>query len=346
VKKIASMFVLLLLFLVVLVFLPQLDVVKAQDTIYIQANGNIEGTDKIQQNRNLYTFTADVFDCIVIQRSNIVIDGAGYTLHGDGQIHGPTEDGGMGIELVECNNVTIKNLTIRKFTRGIRFTNSFDCDVYQNTLTNNSIGTELGGVDKSYSDSYANNNTVSGNIIKENNTGIRLNLGSSNTVCGNTITKNNYGISVWGTSETSIIYNHISNNQKGIYFETSGINTLHHNNFDNNTNDWWDYGLTPWPFQLPFSVNIWDDGKEGNYWSNYNGTDADSNNIGDTQHELYENNTDNYPLMTPVDISEIPEFPSPSFLLVTLAVFAVTLTCYKMCLKKICKSHIEVKTID
>ncbi|MFZ7138266.1 MAG: right-handed parallel beta-helix repeat-containing protein [archaeon] len=301
-------------------------VMSAHDGVCIRADGSIDGTSSIQRDGDVYTFTDNLYDVILlVENDNVVIDGAGYILYGDGQIHGPTEAGGMGVELVECNNVTIKNLTIKKFTRGIRLTNSFDCNVYQNTLTNNSIGIELGGVDKSYIDSYASNNTVSGNVIKENNTGIRLNLGSSNTVCENTITKNNYGICILGASENSIIYNHITNNQKGVYFEISGINIFHHNNFDNNINDCWDYGLTPWCFQLPFSVNIWDDGKEGNYWNNYNGTDNNGDDIGDEPYVIDEKNQDNYPLLTPVTIETIPEFSSLTLLFVLLvAVVAVT----------------------
>jgi parallel beta-helix repeat protein len=207
----------------------------------------------------------------------------------------------MGLEIVECKNVTVRNLSIKKFTRGIRFTNSSDCNIYQSSLTNNTIGIEMGYVDESYS----NNNTVSGNLIKENDAGIRLISGSSNTIPGNVIAANDEGVAIWGTSGNNILWNNITRNKRGVYVETSGINIIHHNNFVDNTNDWWDYGLTPWPFQLPFSVNIWDDGNEGNYWSKYGGTDNDSNGIGDTPHELYENNTDNYPLMNPV---VIPEF--------------------------------------
>ena len=159
-------------------------------------------------------------------------------------------------------------------------------------------------------------------IIKECGTGIRLIHGSSNTICRNIITANNLsGIAVWGTSGNYIVGNNINNNNRGIYLETSGINIIHHNNFVNNTNDWWDYGLTPWPFQLPFSVNIWDDGKEGNYWGISNGTDNDGNGIGDTPYELYENNTDNYPLMEPVIISEFPSWIIlPLFVTATLVV--------------------------
>jgi parallel beta-helix repeat protein len=303
-KKITTTIALLLILSFVLVSLPQINMVNAEGTIYIRADGSVEGTDKIQRNGDVYTFTGNISVEIQVQRSNIVVEGAGYTLRGDGEIHGPTDIRGMGLEIVECKNVTIRNLNIKEFTRGIRFTNSFDCNIYQNSLTNNSIGIEMGYVDESYS----NNNTVSGNLIKENdNAGIRLIYGSSNTISGNIITANDEGVSIWGASENNIVWNNITSNNKGIYVETSGINIIHHNNFVDNTNDWWDYGLTPWPFQLPFSVNIWDDGNEGNYWSNYDGTDNDSNGIGDTPHELYENNTDNYPLMNPVAITELPE---------------------------------------
>jgi parallel beta-helix repeat protein len=270
-------------------------------TIVIKADGSVEGTDKIQRDGDVYTLTGSISGGIRVQKSYIVVDGAGYTLQGDGQIHGPTDFRGMGLEIVGCKNVTIKNLNIKEFTRGIRLTDSSDCLIHQNIIANNTIGIEMGYLDESYS----NNNTVSGNLIKENNAGIRLIFGSSNTLSENIITANDEGVSIWGTSGNNIVRNNITRNNRGVYFETSGINIIHHNNFVNNTNDWWDYGLTPWPFQLPFSVNIWDDDNEGNYWDTYNGTDNNGDGIGDTHHELYENNTDRYPIVNPV---AIPEF--------------------------------------
>jgi len=275
---------------------------QSAETVVIKPNGSVEGTDKIHRDGDVYTLTGNIAGGIRVQKGYIIVDGAGYTLQGDGQIYGPTDSRGMGLEIVECKNVTIRNLKIKEFTRGIRFTDSSDCLITQNILANNTIGVEMGYVDESYS----NNNTVSGNHIKENNAGIRLIYGSSNTISENIITANDEGVSIWGTSGNNIVRNNITSNNKGVYFETSGINMIHHNNFVNNTNDWWDYGLTPWPFQLPFSVNIWDDGNEGNYWDIYNGTDDNGDGIGDTPHELYENNTDRYPLVNP---AAFPEFP-------------------------------------
>ena len=301
-----------------------LQTTQSLDAIYIRADSIVEGTDKIQRVSDVFTFTADIYDSIVVERGNIVVDGAGYTLHGKMDTY--TE---KGIEILRSNNVTMKNLNIEGFTRGVRLTNSSDCLIHQNILTNN-IGIEMGYVDGSYS----NNNSVNGNTIRECEDGIRLICGTSNIIYGNTITASNIsGISVWGTAGNSIIGNNITNNKRGIYFETSGVNTIHHNNFVNNVNDWWDYGLTPWPFQLPFSVNVWDDGKEGNYWGTYDGADNNGDGIGDVPHELYESNTDKYPLINPVTIPELPyekeptkptEEPFPTTLVIAF-VIAVTI---------------------
>jgi hypothetical protein len=62
----------------------------------------------------------------------------------------------------------------------------------------------------------------------------------------------------------------------------------------------------------------------GTYWSTYNGTDDNGDGIGDTSYNFYENYTDSYPLMAPVDIAVIPEFPiwliMTLFLVATLVV--------------------------
>jgi len=46
----------------------------------------------------------------------------------------------------------------------------------------------------------------------------------------------------------------------------------------------------------------WDDGKEGNFWSDYAGNDTDRDGIGDTPYIIDEVRRDNYPLMFPFDI--------------------------------------------
>jgi nitrous oxidase accessory protein NosD len=56
-----------------------------------------------------------------------------------------------------------------------------------------------------------------------------------------------------------------------------------------------------------FSDNIWDNGFEGNYWSDYLGEDLDNDNIGDSIYFLYGENIDSYPLMNYPKITINPE---------------------------------------
>ena len=59
--------------------------VVAEETIYIRPDGTVEGTDKIERDGDIYTFTDNIFNqSIIVERDNIVVDGAGYTLQGNG----------------------------------------------------------------------------------------------------------------------------------------------------------------------------------------------------------------------------------------------------------------------
>jgi len=156
------------------------------------------------------------------------------------------------------------------------------------------------------------NITVQNLNLANNGDGIFLAFTNQSTITGNTITNNNNGIKFWGSSTNQIIGNNIRKNGNGIFFSGAAFldiahypspnNTIYHNNFIENQNNvgdvagsWWIQGSTP-------AVNIWDNGIEGNYWSNYNGTDNDSDGIGETPYTIDEKNQDHYPLMAPIMI--------------------------------------------
>ena len=93
------MFFLLVTSVLTLVF--NIQPVRAQGTIYIRADGNIDPPDApISSLDNVtYTVTGNITDSIVVERDNIVINGAGYNMTGSGD--------GNGITLTDRTNVTV-----------------------------------------------------------------------------------------------------------------------------------------------------------------------------------------------------------------------------------------------
>jgi len=455
VKRSASRLVLLLFLSITLVSFPQIEMVKAEGTIYIRADGTVEGTDKIQREGNIYIFTDNINGEIVVEMDGIVVDGDSYILQGIGN--------GTGIYLRKRTNITIQNIAIKNFTYGIYLKGTFtqrsiNNKILGNNVTDNTVGilldyspynvlrnnrmadntynfkvmwdfplTEasdfINDVDASntvdgkpiyylvnqsnvvispstfpdlgflalvectnmtvqnldlvnegqglilayttnslvtknkiannsywgiiLADSHNNsiienyiidnvigialeadsgNNIISGNNITNHAGGVNLYGASNNTISANSITNSNSGISPMDSDNNSIIGNTIMNNEKGIYFFQCYNNSIYNNSFINNTKQVYDnIWEQPWYPQL-LSVNIWDNGTTGNYWSNYNGTDNDSDGIGDTPYIIDENNQDNFPL---TEQFIIPEFPSWAPLLIMLVAATVLAIIYK-----------------
>jgi parallel beta-helix repeat protein len=270
--------------------------VKADTTIHILQNGSIEGTNLIICNGTNYTFTAKITAPIIIEKNNIVLDGADYTLEG----HRTS----IAINLT-CTNVTVKNVRITDWSTGI-------LGVYNNNTIKDVL---IDGCDygiKIYADKYR----IMRNTIAHNSEGIRLH-GGENIIASNNITANKYGIYLQGyasNQENTIIENTIAKNELGmfIFYNTWGIQqVIYHNNFIQNTGYVGNTG-NGLNGSLPGKTSSWSKDSEGNYWSDYNESDADKDGIGDAPYHIDVSNDDNYPLTTPFVASECRETPAPT----------------------------------
>ena len=134
--------------------------IEPSQAITIDSNGGISATDKIRCDGNVYTLTGNVVNTIRIDKSNVVLDGAGFTLERKSNI-GNT----AGVVILPgVDEVTIKNLKIKDFVSGITLKGSGNV-VSGCTITDCSTGIGL---------NEATGNTISDNKFFNNKGGIQL----------------------------------------------------------------------------------------------------------------------------------------------------------------------------
>jgi parallel beta-helix repeat protein len=252
----------------------------------------------IQHDGNVYTFTSNLIGSLVVERDNIVIDGTGFSLHGNGTSGNLViKSSRIGMDLTGRTNVTIKNLQIYNYTNGIHLNGSTNVSVLANnlrqngqtilvansafvTISANSIENNNNGIliKASFNNEIAENSfshssvsisdDSSGNVIFDNTirfSDVFLETGSNNLIVGNEIYGNFYGIFIGGMEQTSgniIAGNNFSDCRFNVAGNIQGNNLIYMNNFENST-----YSL--WKSSFGNEGNSWDNGTAGNYYSDY-----------------------------------------------------------------------------
>jgi len=207
---------------------------------------------------------------------------------------------GTGIDILNSNvffiiqNTTVYNTksgsigTDPFYHAGIRFYNVSNAQILNNNISNN----RFSGIRLYYN---CDNNTIKGNMANDNpDVGIILrNNCDNNTIHNNTANDNGqWGIELYINSDNNNLTENLvnSNDKVGIQinsgcdnnliYENSLIDNVQVNGKDDGTNNQWDNGII------------------GNYWSDYDGVDANDNGIGDTPYIISgsASSQDNFPI--------------------------------------------------
>jgi len=161
--------------------------------------------------------------CIGIFASNVVLDGNGYSIRGEGAFDG------TAIKLENSTNNLIVNFTASTnafFGKGILLRNSSNNNIANSTISNSWAGIYL---------EYSNNNSIS-NVNASNNrwAGIHLWESSNNSIVNSNLNNNYYGIYLKYSNNNSIANSNLSNNDWGIDLGYSNNNSIANSTISNN----------------------------------------------------------------------------------------------------------------
>ena len=226
---------------------------------------------------NNMTCTTDAF---VINADNVTLDLGGHTITGPGmgpQTWPQPQLDTVGVRTGGHANVTIRNGTISQFSTGIYFIDMEKSRIEDVTSERNRFGFYIHA---------SNGNAIRRSTVVGNIYGLHLQDANDNVVEGNNLIRQTYnspggyGIYLYRSKGNRIVENTIENNVNwGIWFSDATGNLIFRNNVSGNSPQVSDNN--------PDSNRWYDaDKKEGNWWADYKGVDADKDHIGDTPYGI------------------------------------------------------------
>jgi parallel beta-helix repeat protein len=219
-------------------------------------------------------------DAFVINADNVTLDLGGHTITGPGmgqQTWPQPQLDTVGVRTGGHTGVTIRNGTISQFSTGIYFIDMERSRIEDITSERNRFGLYIHA---------SKQNTIRRSTVVANVYGLHLQDANDNLVEGNNLIRQTYnspggyGIYLYRSTRNRIIENTIENNVNwGLWFSDARGNAIFHNNVAGNS---------PQVSDNNPDANQWfdPDRKEGNWWADYKGTDADKDLIGDTPYAL------------------------------------------------------------
>jgi len=288
-EKTVGITLIVLLFATTLYLTPNIQLARAQETdIHIKADGSITPptTPITSLDNRTYTFTADIINSsVIIERSNITIDGARHRLVGKGALDLNVVG---GFKMNSVTNVIIQRVKISNCYWAVHMTQCDNCIVRENELTGNSY---------TVVPEFTNNSLMTKNKVMNNyGGGIYVASCINFTIKQNLVSSNfPFAIGFQTSINSTVTENDIANNDGvGIRLLFSSNINVYHNNFVDNLDNAYSNSTGTWDNDYPSG---------GNYWSDYTGTDANHDGIGDVPYAIRGDHTDRYPLMGPLTLT-------------------------------------------